>query len=360
MKQIFLAGFLLVSVPFMAGAQVNVPATTNVATEVALKDAGIVPGNFFYFLDRFTESVNYFATFRAESKAKLALEYAQERASEVHIVLKTKRVQSKEVKSVKDDFEKGLRLAASIVAKQKVKGVDVSSLAKDISDEFEISKDMLKLAYKARYDDLKTQEKDLRKKLVEAIKAGDVVARDVIEAELKKVNEEASMLKDEEDSVDDDFDEEENKFEDSMGKQQSAESHIVNAERARVKFVNDMAVLGSATTTTTVNTLASFDAMLASAKAAFAIGDFEVAKDNAKEARDILRKFFKDERETMDISDSDEDFFDDKMGGMRGKMETSESESEFDGELGDTETSEEARGFFDSRSDIDVRVRTGR
>ncbi len=319
MKKLFFAGFLVVSMPFIAGAQAGVPTTTNVATTVTLKDAGLAPGDFFYFLDRFGEGVNNFFTFKTESKARLALEHAQERASEVNAVLKTKGVKSKEVKRAKDDFDKGLSLAASVIADGKVKGNEVSELAKEIDDEFEESKDMLKEAYRDYREELNDKEKDLRKKLSEAIKAGDVKAIATIEVELKKINEDASITKDEEDLVDDSFEEEKNKFENSMGKQHSAESHITNAERARVKFVNDMAVLGTATTQDIVKVLASFDTMLASAKTAFAIGEFEIAKDNAKEARNILREFLGDLKDDMDIKELEKDFFDDKKSEMRVK-----------------------------------------
>ncbi len=350
MKKLFFAGLLLVSIPFMAGAHSDASATTKVAYDVTLKDAGFVPGDFFYFLDRWTEAINSFATFRVESKAKLALEHSQERASEVHSVLETKGVNSKEVKRAKDDFSKGLSMAAGVVASEKVKGVDVSTLAKELDSEFEISKDMLKFAFRARYDDLRIQVKDLRMKLNEAIKAGDVTAQATIEAELKKANEEASMVKDEEDLVDDAFDEEKNKLEHSMGNKHSAESHITNAERARVKFVSDITAHGIVTTKATTQVLASFDTMLASAKTAFAKGDFEIAKDNAKEARDILREFFKDEKESMEISHIEKDFFHDKKSEMREKMDGSEKHEEL-------EDHEEAEKFFDSSTHVEVKVR---
>ncbi len=348
MKQLFFTGLLLISVPFMASAQGDTSTATNVASAVTLKDAGVVPGEFFYFLDRLTEAMNYFATFKAESKARLALDHAQERASEVYAVLKTNGAMSKEVKRAKNDFSNRLSLAASIVADEKVKGADVSKLAKEIHDEFEVSKDMLKEAYRVYRDGLKDKEKDLRMKFIEAIKAGDVVAQAKIEAEIKKIKDEALVIEDEEDSVDSDFDEEKNKLEDSMGKQQSAESHITNAERARVKFVSEMVVLGMATTSDTIKILASFDTMLASAKTAFSIKDFEIAKDNAKEARDILKEFLRESKDDMEIKELEKDFFHDSKSEMRAKMDSVVSDKELDNAetIEEKETRKAAESFF--------------
>ncbi len=348
MKQLFFAGLLLVSIPFITGAQTGAPATTNVATTVVLKDAGLIPGDFFYFLDRFGEGFSSFFTFKAESKAKLALDRAQERASEINAVLKTKGVKSKEVKRAKDDFDRELSLVASLIADKKAVGSDVFSLAKEIDDEFEVSKDMLKEAYRDYRDELNDKGFNLRKKLSNAIKAGDVTMQSTIEVELKKINEEVSVTKDEEDLIDSDFDDEKNQLEDSMGKQQSAESHITNAERARVKFVSDMAVLGTAPTVATVQVLASFDTMLAIAKTAFAASDFEIAKDNAKEARSILKEFFEDVKDDIEVKELERDFFSDQKIQMRGKIEVSESSKELEntGTNDERETRKAAESFF--------------
>ncbi len=50
-----------------------------------LPSAGLTPSNFFYFLDRWGEALQDLFTFGAENNAKLRLEFAAERVSEISL-----------------------------------------------------------------------------------------------------------------------------------------------------------------------------------------------------------------------------------------------------------------------------------
>ena len=203
-KQLLVIGALAMVMPFAVSAQTTTPgATTPTPTTLTLPDPGLVPGDFFYFFDRWSEGLGNIFAFGTESKARRALEHAQERASEVHAVLTEKGLNAPEVKETKQDFEDQINRAASIVAAAKERGADVSAFASNIDEGFELSKDMLKEAYRGYRDDLKDVQKDLSERLKEAVKRGDTVTQIAIEAEVSRLNDEAFSALDEESSVDD-------------------------------------------------------------------------------------------------------------------------------------------------------------
>lgn len=318
MKKLLIALMMMATIPFMVSAQTAVTATTTTSATVVLPDPGLVPGDFFYFFKRFTEALDSLITFNAASKAKLALEHAQERAAELNVVLGTKGTNSKEAKRAKDDFDADVSLAANIVAEQKAKGEDVSGLAKEVDSGFEVSKDMIKEAYRRHHEELKGDDNNLHVKLDAAIKAGDVSAQAEIRAKLKSVMEETSAVLDETGSVDSKFDSEKNNLDEAMGAEQSAKSHIANAVRARANFVHELSVLGTATTTTAVDALTSFDALMVKATTAMTAGDFEMAKGYAKDAKDALHEA----RQNLETKDAEKNFFGGEKGG---KVEMSET-----------------------------------
>ncbi|MFZ2831551.1 MAG: DUF5667 domain-containing protein, partial [Minisyncoccia bacterium] len=84
MNKFLFASFVLVAVPFVSFAQAPVPTLygsatvtpTRVVTSATVTPTrpGFVPGDFFYFLDRFSESINLTLTFNKENKARKHIE----------------------------------------------------------------------------------------------------------------------------------------------------------------------------------------------------------------------------------------------------------------------------------------------
>ncbi len=301
MKQLLLISVIAMTMPFMAVAQTVAPVAAPTAASVTLPDPGLVPGDFFYFLDRWSEGLGNIFTFKIESKALRALEHAQERASEVHAVLTEKGIKAPEVAQAKKDFEEHLNRAATVVANAKAKGADVSAFVVDIDEEFELSKDMLKEAFRGYRDDLKDVEKDLAEQMKEAIKAGNTAAQAAIEAEISRLIDEGFSALDEEGSVDDQFEDEKDHLENALGEEQAAESHIMNAERAHANLLHEATVRGL---TLDEDILASFDDMMESAQVAMKDGDFETAKEYAKDAKEILN----DAHQDLNSKEEEHDF----------------------------------------------------
>lgn len=278
-----------------------------------MPSAGLVPGDFFYFFDRLGEGFADFFTFDPVAKAERALERAQERASEIHEVLGQKGVSATEIKEAEQDFEEELGRAAALIADEKAKGVDISEVAKGIDDEFELSKDMLKEAYRGYSDDLKEAEKNLRELLKEAVKTGDEASLSDIQAELRGLIDEQTAVWGREGEIEGDFDDEKERLEDVLGAEQAAQSHIENAMRAREALVHEMEVRGI---TIDKSTLALFEELLAKAQAALKAADFESAKEYAKDAKETLREV----RQDVDAKDLEREL-EDNLRGLEGHDE---------------------------------------
>lgn len=294
MKRFIITGIILASIPFSMFAQTI--SSQKGLTTVTLQSPGLTPTDFFYFLDRFGEEMNSFFTFRAESKVRLAFLHAEERAAEIHAVLKVKGLESREAKEAKERFDQEIAKAIVVVVKEKMKGRDIKSLIQVTDGQLEVSKDMLKEAYRQYYEDLKEREADLRA-------GGAVVGAAVgatFEGKLKHLKNEQYRILKEKDDVEEDFDEKRDRLDKTMGDEQSAASHIKNAEKSRAQLVALAKVRGMGIH---AQSLADFDVLLGQAKISFAAGDFEDAKEYANDAREIL----KDEKESLDMRDYDGD-----------------------------------------------------
>lgn len=278
MKKILIASVILASVPFATFAQTatstSIPVTPAVA--VTLPDPGLVPGDFFYFLDRWGEGIGNFFTFGTENKARRALAHAEERASELNAVLAEKGSKAPEVAQAQQDFQNELSHATQIVADAKAKGSDVTTLAQDVSAEFERSKEMLKEAYRNHHDQVVGQEQGLKNALEQARKAGDQTAIAELQSKIDAATTEGDFSLEQEGLVDDNLDNERANLDNVLGEQRAAQVHIMNAMRNH----EDALRAGVGTTT-----LGEYDSLMMKASEAMKAGDFQTAKDYAKDAR---------------------------------------------------------------------------
>lgn len=326
MKKILYVSAAFLLLPFTVGAQTS--TTTPPAAVVApLPDPGLVPGDFFYFLDRFGEGFHFFYTTKSESRARLALQYAAERAAEVSAVLKTKGADSKEVADAKAGFDRELSRASDAMLEAKQKGSDVSASAREIDTRSEGVKDMLKGVYHTYHEGLKSEDGQLRASLAKAPESEKAHIEDILNRHAEEMN----AIGDDEDSLDNGFEAEKNKLEEAMGEQQSAENQITNAKRARIQFVAESKVRGIATSTAITEALASFDELVLKASAAYGVKDFENAKEYAKEAKQALN----DARNEVDSESIERSFFEDgNESQMEGSKKMSPEEFERQGGAG--------------------------
>lgn len=304
MKKLFVLSILFVA-PFMVSAQGTTSvSSTSSTTPVVFADPGLAPGDFFYFLDQWGEGMRSFFAFSAEQKAKLAMEYAEERVAEIHAVIDERGINAPEAEEARNNFGKEVAWAATVIAREKEKGADVSALAKEVDDKLADSKEMLKEAYREHHNDLKNKQKDIETQIISALASKDVALEHDLKKELEEMNEESLKTLEEEGSVEDDFDDEEGIFEEAMGAERSAEAHITNIDRKYEKAKQEATEKGVLLDGALME---QYTELNAKADEAFKAGDFEAAKTYAKEAQDVLH----DAEQEVDTDDLEEDFFGD-------------------------------------------------
>lgn len=313
MKKILIVLAVLILAPQSLFAQTTVSTTTstNTASGVVLKDPGLVPGDLFYFADRWLEALNEFVTFREESKAKLALEHAQERASEIAVVLQTKGIMSDEIKNTKRDFDNEIMKASEILNAQG---------RAENNEDLDVSNKMLKQAYRNYHKDLNENEKKLSKELDDAVLKGDTGLQGELIEKIRKTKEEKDLVLNEgalEDEEGDDLsdDKVDSNVDGQTGNAQSAEIHVAeiqieNAKRTREQFIALAKVHSAEASLDTKNALAEFDALLQKANTALGNGDAENAKEFAKDAEKVLN----DARDDLNNRQLEDEFFKDDKG----------------------------------------------
>ena len=304
MKKNIITAMILVGAPFISFAQNTPPAGLIAQT---LPDAGLVPGNFWYFLDRFGETLNTFYTFKAESKARLALEHAQERAAEINILLAEKTADAPEVKAIREDFNQELVRAGAAIAGVKNDDAETASRIQEIRKTFENSKEALVDVYNKHENVRESKKNDILKDLAKE-KTG--TPRDSsLKEDLMKVEDEVRVLRDQRDSIEHGFSQEGERFDGVLGAQVSAQNALDHAPRARAQFVSEMTRRGFNSDPAVTSALADFDALVVKAKQAFADKDFENSKEYAHDAESMLA----DARSEVSFQKDEEDFWGDDM-----------------------------------------------
>lgn len=280
MKKILFTGLILAAIPFVSFAQTaatgTVATTTPPApTTVTPATPGLLPGDFFYFLDRWGEAFNMFLTFNKESKARLNLEYAKERAAEIKEVLKDPRRKLSDVEDAKKNYDEHLAAATATVKEEKDNGKDVSELARELDDELDVSHSELKDAYKEHEDRTSQAEAELRAKIA-ALPAGDPQIEGLTKA-LEAVINEKEGAQNENSDIEKNVSEKQSTFEDAMGPRISAEKHLEQVMRLR-DFRERMGEMPFQFSTTS-------QLLMKQAQEAMMRGDYETAKRLSKEAQ---------------------------------------------------------------------------
>lgn len=281
--------------PFVSFAQTTeietttmVPITTTATTLAApIADAGLAPGDFFYFIDRFGEALNTAFTFNKEKKARKHIEYAKERVAEMDEVLNKPDAKLDDVADAKDDFDKRIAEAATLVKGEKESGADVADLARELDDELDISREALRNVLKGHKEKSSRAEEVIQAKLGSLTDGEASQLKGLLEA-LSAITKEKQEAAKEENDLDTDLDDEQEIFEEIMGKEMSAEKHFEQAMRLRTNFTG---------TTGQVQSQAS-EQLMKQAEEAMMRGDFDAAKMMSKEA----------ERTFEDVQEANDDF----------------------------------------------------
>ncbi|MGB2580568.1 MAG: DUF5667 domain-containing protein [Minisyncoccia bacterium] len=284
MKKIIIVGIMFMMTPFVSFAQtaatetvavVPTPTTATLVAQVA--DAGLAPGDFLYFIDRFSEALNVAFTFNKEKKARKHIEYAKERVAEMSEVLKKPESKLDDVADAKADFDKRIAEAATLVKSEKESGADVADLARELDDELDVSREALKGIFKAHKEKSSRAEEVIQAKLGRLTDSEAPQLKGLLEA-LSAITKEKQEATKEESDLDTELDDEREIFEEIMGKEMSAEKHFEQAMRLRTNFTG---VAGQ------VPSQAS-EQLMKQAEEAMMRGDFDAAKMMSKEAERAL------------------------------------------------------------------------
>lgn len=145
-------------IPFLAFAQ-EAPVTK--------ASAGLTPESTFYFLDRLGENLQEFFTFNKEAKARLQIEFANERIAEIKILVETKGPETKGIEKAKTLLIGNVAHAAEIVQEVKSSGKEVATLAKELDDEFDKQEQLLVKTFQDAQKKLKEDRLATVRKLIE-------------------------------------------------------------------------------------------------------------------------------------------------------------------------------------------------
>ncbi len=142
--------------------------------QTVLPNAGLTPESTFYFLDRLGENLQEFFTFNKETKAKLQIEFVNERIAEIKILVETKGSETKGIEKARALLVGNVAHAAEIIQEVKSSGKEVSSLAKELDDEFDKQEQLLVKTFQDAQKKLKEDRLATVQKLIEeAQKLGD-------------------------------------------------------------------------------------------------------------------------------------------------------------------------------------------
>jgi hypothetical protein len=277
MKKLLILGTLLMSAPFVSFAQTPATAAPTTETTIVTKP-GLLPGDFFYFLDQWGEYLSLAITFNKENKARKHLEYAKERVAEMNDVLKNQNAKLDDIASAKENFDAQIADAAALVKNEKDSGADVAGLAREIDDELDLSKNELKDIFKGHQDRSSRAEEEIRAKL-ESLSPTDPQAQGLTQA-LESITKEKGNAIKEEEGLDIGLMDEQALFEEVMGKEMAAQKHMDQAMRLRDRMGQGLPT-GFAT---------SSDKFMKDAQEAMKRGDFESVKRMSKEAERALEK----------------------------------------------------------------------
>ena len=269
--------FLLLA-PQLSLAQTSTQASVTANASTTVVAPGLLPGDFFYFLDKLAESLETAFTFNKEKKARIHLEYAKERVAEMKEILKDADARIDDVIKVKADVEAEVSLAALLVSEHKKNGSDVKELAKDLDDELDDIRDDLKDIFKEHKDEYSRAEISIRAKIA-ALAPGDSQLKGLTQA-LESITKEKDHADKEEEDVDEDLMDEQEIFEEAMGKDELSKEYEEEASELR----NEIKANAS------LKIPAGTQKLILEAEVAAKLGDYEAAMKLLNQAEDAMEQ----------------------------------------------------------------------
>ena len=236
MKKTFISGmFALVAVFAFASGTVFAQSL-----QVTLPSAGLTPESSFYFFDRLGENLRQFFAFNPEAKAKLQIEFAGERITEIKVMIEKKGVNVKGLAIAESLLQANVAYAAEIVSEEKTAGKDVSALAKTLDDEFDARDKLLEQTFKDAKAQLKAQRKEIKTNLLaEARRVGDTAQIAVLEAQLKDIDGQIDALGQKKDQLENSLQNEQKNIEKEMSEADQKKEEIEQKEEQEAEEADE-------------------------------------------------------------------------------------------------------------------------
>lgn len=159
-----------------------------------LPSPGLTPSSPFYFLDRLGETIQEFFTFSPEGKAKLQVEFANERIAELHVTLEVRGSKDPGVDVALERLHENIAKANDILEEEKLNGKDVTETEEFVDNGFEEAKNELENIFNDQMESLDMKESELEDSLQQAVEIGDKDKSEELSKELSDIKSERESL----------------------------------------------------------------------------------------------------------------------------------------------------------------------
>ncbi|MDE2001091.1 MAG: hypothetical protein KGI60_00825 [Patescibacteria group bacterium] len=280
-----------------APAATSTTSTAGTTTPAALPSAGLTPDSPFYFLNRVTEALQEFFTFDPAAKARLQLQFAAERISEIQSMLATSGATDPGITVAKTDLANNLAKATSAVDQVKASGGDVSALAQQVSTTIDAQKLALQNVFNNAQQKITSQEDEAQSQLQEADRVGSTTVAQEAAKKLSELAAEKAALQQHKDDSETDLTDAGDQASQNLDLTGQAQNDIADLQNSRAELLNEYPTLTAADLIFVDKAISDAQNMLAKGNAQAAIelvkqgeNSLERAKNNAEKEKEANQK----------------------------------------------------------------------
>jgi hypothetical protein len=167
--------------------QEQTPALSADAALPALPNPGLKPGDFFYFLDTWRESIQEFFTFNPENRATLQARFALERIAEVNALLEARGIEAPGLDTAQEKIRRNMERANEILEQQRARGREISTLAKRLEAEFDTRQNLFESVLDAQETRIEANIEEKEAEIEAALAANNFQKVVELRAELEEL-----------------------------------------------------------------------------------------------------------------------------------------------------------------------------
>jgi len=161
---------------------------------VAFASQNSLPGNTLYPVKLLTEDIRSSLAISPEAKAKLQTDFAARRVAEVKTMLEKNSADPRALETATNQLRQNASNAVNIIDAEKKKGTDVSGLAKNISDNFNQSRQALDSILKEQKNNLEKQTEDTQTQITAAGRTGNTEAAESLSSHLGELTKRSEIM----------------------------------------------------------------------------------------------------------------------------------------------------------------------